>query len=38
MKGDPVSAPYLPPPEYLEYVVDRRPVRRRRRRRWIVLG
>jgi hypothetical protein len=36
-----MSSPYLPPPEYLEYIVDPRPPRRRRRprlRRWIVLG
>jgi hypothetical protein len=34
-----MSSLYLPPPEYVEYLVDRRPARRPRRlRRWIVVG
>lgn len=36
-----MSSLYLPPPEYIEYLVDRRPPSRRRPRRirrWMMLG
>jgi hypothetical protein len=41
MKGEAMSSLYLPPPEYIEYLVDRRPARKPRVpriRRWIVIG
>jgi hypothetical protein len=28
MKGEAMSSLYLPPPEYIEYLVDRRPARK----------
>jgi hypothetical protein len=38
-----MSALYLPPPKYIEYLIDRRPPARphrlpRRSRRWMVIG